>query len=298
MEALFHSLAVQVAVAAAIFPAIVKVFSTVEDSLSEEAKEKIGSLINRLDEVNVPNAIAPKISLIFDAVFGPRHFSLVCAYRVTVIAVISYVLVSLSVLTFAPQQYAHPEALKTLAVCLLLVNLPAEYFGLWMTRYMVKQQESPYRYVGQTWLEAKAPWLKKMQTTERWLEDHLPLRYFLRFFLDCYTKYILTALLFAYFVSNQELRSIFTDYEQILSVSYRDPGMVVPLVSLFLSALWIWVYVFIRLNLRAAYTAARMLKWGLDVKKHPVKSIGVITAEFAVLTCRILYLSHSVLARM
>jgi hypothetical protein len=81
MEALFHNLAVQVAVAAAIFPAIVKVFSTVEDSLSEEAKEKIGSLINRLDEVNVPNAIAPKISLIFDAVFGPRHFSLVWAPR-------------------------------------------------------------------------------------------------------------------------------------------------------------------------------------------------------------------------
>ncbi len=126
---LLQSLVVQLTVAAAIFPVIVKVFSTIEDSLSEQAKQKIGSLINRLDEANVLNAGAPKISLVFDTVFGSRQSSLSCVYRIGLVAVISYVLVSLAVLTFAPQQYAQPAALMRWFVFLLFVNLPAEYFG-------------------------------------------------------------------------------------------------------------------------------------------------------------------------
>ncbi len=60
--------------------------------------------------------------------------------------------------------------------------------------------------------------------------------------------------------------------------SFRNPAMLVPLISVFLSGLWIWVYVVVRLNLLTAYKVALMLKWSLDVERHPVRSIGVVTA--------------------
>ncbi len=284
MEALLHSLVVQLAVAAAIFPAIVKVFSTVEDSLSEQAKQKIGSLINRLDNANVLNAGAPKISLIFDAVFGSRQFSLACFYRVILVAVVSYVLVSLAVLTLAPQRYAHPESLMRWFIFLLFVNVPAEYFGLWMPRRLIAKQDPQYEPTVPNWLKTNRWWrerrLSEQQRKRTLLERHPQWLCLQLFLMDCGGKFALTAMLFAYVISNEEILSALNTDEmaEIIVRSVRNPAFLVPLISVFLSALWIWVYVFVRLNLRTAYKVALMLKWSLDVEKHPIRSIGVITA--------------------
>jgi hypothetical protein len=85
---------------------------------------------------------------------------------------------------------------------------------------------------------------------------------------------------FAYVVSTEQLLSgpKFVEFYRIIFGSFLNPAMLVPLISVFLSALWIWIYVLVRLNLPTAYKVALMLKWSLDVEKHPVKSIGVITA--------------------
>jgi hypothetical protein len=224
MEALLKNLGVQIAVAAAIFPAIVKVFSTVEDTLSEQAKQKVVSLINKLDAAHIPTADIPKTASILETAFGPRHFSLLCLYRVAIIATISYVLVSLSVLSFGQS-----TSIETLTANVLLV-LPAEYIALLGTRGLVADE--PHHI-------PQIPLLRRMQ---QWLADKTaPLQNVLIFAFDCFFKLLVTAMIFKFIyvipVSD-------TPYVFIWN-AFHVPELLVPLVSVFLSTLWIWIYILV-----------------------------------------------------
>jgi hypothetical protein len=76
---------------------------------------------------------------------------------------------------------------------------------------------------------------------------------------------------------------------QALDPSYvirqEDPVAIVLAVSVLLSSLWIWIYVFVVRNLTKVYKAILALRWTLDFAKHPVKSLGVITAAI----CSVVY---------
>jgi hypothetical protein len=274
MEALLHSLVVQMAVAAAIFPAIVKIFSTVEETLSDKAKQKLTSFINRLDTSHIPIVEVPKTGLVFDTVFGPRHWSLFCVYRVALVAATSYVLVSLSVLVYEPTKYGHLDALKALAINLVLVNLPAEYLALWATRGFVSEKP----------------------TDEFKPSEKLPrLRNLVPFIGDCFAKVVYVTMFAAMSGLIQESRGLwllgtFVD----VWTAFHHPDMLVPLVSVFLSSLWIWVYIFVLHNSTQIYRAALALKWTLNFEKHPVRSLGLVTASL----CSLLYFCTLFVARL
>jgi hypothetical protein len=280
MEALLHSLPVQLLVAAGIFPTIVKVFSIVEDSLSEQAKQKISSVINKLDQVHVPGDVL-KVSSIFEQVFGPRHWSLKCIYRVAIVASISYLLVSLSVVTLEPEKYGQAGTLRKLAFFLLLTNFPAEYIGLAATRQFVQGLEYSGDLIVQlpTWIKdrMRARW-GKYEEWRRW--------YLMLFLADCYWKLVWTATF--YYRPPQE-RSLIDQLGSAFDPSFmfrrEDPVAVVLAVSVLLSSLWIWIYVFVLRHLANVYKVVLALRWTLDFEKRPVKSLGVITAAI----CSVVY---------
>jgi hypothetical protein len=285
MDALLHSLVVQLVVAVGIFPAIVKVFSTVEESLSEQAKQKISSVINKLDQVHVPGDV-PKVSSIFEQVFGPRHLSLKCIYRVAIVASVSYLLVGLSVVRLEPETYAQADALKKLAALLLLINFPSEYVGLLVTRAIVQRLESSgdLMFNLPTWVKDRmhARWGKY----EEW-RGWDPIL----FLADCYWKLAWTGLFYSWGLT---LKHFFGGSFLVAPTYYHDPffmfrqedsAAMVLAVSVLLSSLWIWIYVFVLRNLKNVYKVVLALRWTLDFEKRPLKSVGVITAAI----CSVLY---------
>jgi hypothetical protein len=249
MDALLHSLLVQLIVAVGIFPAIVKVFSTVEDSLSEQAKQKISSLIGKLDQVHVP-ADVPKISSIFEQVFGPRHWSLKCIYRVAIVATISYLLVSLSVVRLEPETYGQADALKKLAVFLVLINFPAEDVGLVVTRLIVQGLESSGDLLFNLPTRIKDRMHARWGKYEEW-RGWDPIL----FLVDCYWKLAWTGLFYSWGLT---LKHFFGGNFPVTTSYYHDPSFMfrqedatatVLAVSVLLSSLWMWIYVFVLRNL-------------------------------------------------
>ena len=266
MEALLKNLGVQFAVAAAIFPAIVKVFSTVEDTLSEQAKQRLVSLINKLDAAHIPTADIPDTASIFETAFGPTHASPVCFYRITIIATISYVLVCLSVLSFGQS-----GSIETLAGNLLFVNLPAEYVALWTTRVLVGGRSD-------------AVFFDQMQEIFRRAEKTMPYWNILIFAIDCFFKFFITAVIFNMLYPVLPMLPDIDPYRFVWR-AFHVPELLVPLVSVFLSTLWIWIYILVVRHQRGLYRIALALKWTLDFEKHPIKSLGMITAAL----CSVVY---------
>jgi hypothetical protein len=287
MEAIFHSLFVQLGVAAAIFPAIVKVFSTVEDSLSEQAKQKISSLTNKLGQAQIPSE-PPKVSLVFEQVFGPRQVSFTCISRVAMLASISYLLVSLSVLTLEPEKYG-TGALWRLTVLLVLINFPAEWVGLSATRAFVDRLE----YSGD--LVVRLPRWMKDRMHARWGNYEEWRRWDLILFLaDCYWKLVWAGIFFNYAAVFKGLNEGHSWYDTprdqgwldpSILFRHEDPAAIVLAVSVLLSSLWIWIYVFLLRNLANVYKVVLALRWTLDFEKRPLKSLGVITAAI----CSVVY---------
>jgi hypothetical protein len=122
------------------------------------------------------------------------------------------------------------------------VNLPAEYIAVLGTRSLVKDGFPV--------------------DTPSWLEKLLDLLFFCG---DCFYKFLFTALFFA------------VSYEFPVTTSYRwfpvirgffmiwdafhTPALLVPLVSVFLSTLWIWIYIFVLRHKTEIYRLALAVKW-------------------------------------
>jgi hypothetical protein len=287
MDALLHSLLVQLIVAVGIFPAIVKVFSTVEESFSEQAKQKISSLIGKLEQVHAFSDV-PKVSSIFEQVFGPRLLSLKCIYRVAIVASVSYLLVSLSVVRLEPETYAQADALKKLAVFLLFINYPAEYICLAGTRGIVQGLESSGDLMFTLPTSIKDGMHARWGKYEEW-RGWDPIL----FLVDCYWKLVWTGFFYSlgltlkHFFEGTSFVVTPTYYHLDPSFMFRqeDPAALVLAVSVLLSSLWIWIYVFVLRNLATVYKVVLALRWTLDFEKHPLKSLGVITAAI----CSVVY---------
>lgn len=288
------TLGFQIGIAIAIIPVIVKAFATVEDALSDQARQKIVSLLNaKLDPSRQTSQEIPEIGSIFDAVFGARHFSVFCFIRILIIALISYVLVSFSVLYLEFDKLENIASVKNLAIYFVVLNVPIEYLCLGYTRYLTRRLERPPSDPALDWGERWNLTPPALRWWERWnvAPKTKPVRRpswpVLRYLLqDTGLKVLSTGWITGiFFRSSLYFDPKFKSFPYWLLGPWltvwqelNSPALVIPVVSIVLSALWIWIYVGVMRNIGAIYKMAIALKWTLDVEKHPVKTLGVLTA--------------------
>jgi hypothetical protein len=314
----FWGVVAQITLAVGMYPSIFKLFAFVEDRTSPQAKKDIAAWLKRIDVSGIARTISDNVVYAFRTLYGARHFSLRCLWRVGLLATVALV-ISLSVvggwkplftteekecIAWGPWRDAVSpngefrispppcrtwdvtgDAAKRLAEFFLLVNVPIDYVAIGVTRLL----------------------LSRLSTSRLSFK-----RGFLLLVFDLVTKSVL-AVLGLFFIPNVELLFKPCPPESLclgpgfgaLVGLLTGKGLEGPIarasfLAMLLGSLWIWMYYFSLLafgSIGRTHRFVAWLRWFLDIDGQPIRSIGAVTAAISTLVYAFVLLAFQLIGR-
>jgi hypothetical protein len=258
MSTNFTALIPEVVAIGACYKGTYKVFSFVEDRLSNDRKHDVSELI-KVAKPNLSNKLfVSSLSDFHSDLFGSKQASYLCIYRTTVLSLLSFIFVMFghAIKYFADTERMNFETIIiVLPLVFITIVLPIDFAGVEATRLVLR-------------------WLKNSRAT---------IAVSVAFFIDLIVKSILLPIAFVIFFA-----ILLYLVPGLLVAVFQQPSYTIPyeaavlfipyayinlLPAFVLCSIWVWLYA-------AGLNIIRLGFFVLDIEKQPVRSIGLLVSVF------------------